>query len=265
MLSAPAFSQVSEPGSTEDTIHYAYAALFGTGVYRLDDRTVTVLRIPFSYNIRDAEPGRPGIRALFPVSLGSHRFDFDDIFDIEEEDVSTVSFVPGLRLTFKVRQDWEVSSSANFGYGRDFDNGVSSTIYGAAVSSNYLFAESRYQYRFGTEALGAGYRPDGGSNRVILRLGAGIDAKVPTQWTWGGSAVFLNPQLITYFYSREAEFNTVSMQRDFFDVQTEIQVGLAIGRDKPLRVLGFRFDRIGIGYRYSDNVQGIKLFTQFPF
>ena len=254
-----------DPASTDDAVHHAYSALFGTGVYRLDDRTVTVLRIPLSYTFRDAAPGRPGIRALLPVTLGSHSFDFDDILDIQAEDVSTVSFVPGLELEFSVRPHWAIKPSAYFGYGRDFDNGVWSQIYGAGINSNYLFRNSRYDYRLGAQVLFAGYRTENRSDRAIVRFGIGVDAKIPTTWTWGGSSMFLNPQLITYYYTGEAEFNTLSTERDFFDLQTEIQVGLALGREEPLRFLGFRFDRIGLGYSYSDNVKGIKLFTRFPF
>lgn len=264
-LSAPAFSQVGGQNGADDVIHYAYAALFGTGVYRLDDRTVTVLRVPISYRFRDAERGHPGIRALLPVTFGSHSFDFDTIIGDLDVDLSTVSFVPGIEFNFALSPDWTVTTLASFGYGRDLDNNVSSQIYGAAVSSSYTFGKSRHEYRFGTQILVAGYQPSGRSDRVLARIGLGVDAKMPTTWRWGESPVFLNPQLITYFYTREVEFRTLSQERDFFDLRSEIQVGLAVGREQPWKFLGLKFDRVGLGYRYSDNVRGIKLFTRFPF
>ena len=49
--------------------HYAYSALFGSGFYRLDDRSVAVLQIPLAYRLREPAGRRPGIRLLAPVTI----------------------------------------------------------------------------------------------------------------------------------------------------------------------------------------------------
>jgi len=63
----------------------------------------------------------------------------------------------------------------------------------------------------------------------------------------------------------EVEFVTLSQDRGFIAAQAEIQLGLAIGRDPPMKMLGITIDRLGLGFRFSDNRDGIKLITRFPF
>ena len=38
----------------EDVINYAYSSWIGSGFYKVDDRTVYLLRGPFSYTLREA-------------------------------------------------------------------------------------------------------------------------------------------------------------------------------------------------------------------
>ena len=261
----PAFPQGLGQDDTTDLIHYSYAALFGTGVYRLDDRTVTMLRIPVSYKIREPDGRRPGIRLRAPVTLGLHKFDFDSIFDIFDEDLSTISVVPGVALDFLIKPNWRVTPAAYLGVGRDLTNGISSGIFGGVISSNYAFEKFGYRFRLGNDLLVAGYRPEGGNSRSISRIGVGLDAEFPTKWQWAGGNVFINPQLIAYYYANEVEFVTLSQDREFIDAQVEIQFGLAIGRDPPMKILGFTVDRLGLGFRFSDDLDGIKLITRFPF
>ena len=50
---APALAQTAQQTSSQDQlINWYYAAVFGTGVYRSGDRTVSVLQIPFSHDLQ---------------------------------------------------------------------------------------------------------------------------------------------------------------------------------------------------------------------
>jgi hypothetical protein len=45
----------------------------------------------------------------------------------------------------------------------------------------------------------------------------------------------------------------------------EFEVSLAMAFSKPRKLMGIEFDRIGLGFRYGDNVRGIRVVTKFPF
>ena len=168
-------------------------------------------------------------------------------------------------MDFLIKPNWSVSPAAYLGVGRDMTNGIWSGIFGGKISSNYSFEKFRYRFRLGNDLLLAGHRPEGGNSAFISRIGVGLDAKFPTKWRWAGGNLFINPQLIAYFYTNEIEFVTLSQDREFIAAQAEIQFGLAIGRDPPMKILGFTVDRLGLGFRFSNNLDGIKLITGFPF
>ncbi|MEN8207360.1 MAG: hypothetical protein ABFS24_15335 [Pseudomonadota bacterium] len=48
-------------------------------------------------------------------------------------------------------------------------------------------------------------------------------------------------------------------------VSGEFEWGLALDFRKPRNLMGFKFDRIGLGFRYGDNIRGVRLVTRFPF
>ena len=56
----------------EDIINYAYSSWIGSGFYKLGDRTVYLLRAPFSYTLREADSEKWGLEVLLPATIGFH-------------------------------------------------------------------------------------------------------------------------------------------------------------------------------------------------
>ena len=246
-------------------IHFSYSAIFGTGVYRLDDRRVASFRIPLQYRVRDAAPGQFGIRVTAPLTIGAHNFDLDSIIGIVfDNQYATASLVPGVELDFILDNDWFVSASASLGAGRDFTTDETALIFGAGVTARYAFQAWGKDAHFGAEVLSAGHRPDDDpTTRIITRLGTGLDIELPLARTWGGSPMFLNPHIVAYYYAQEVEFE--SPAAGFTDLRAEYQLGLALGRRKGFSLLGLSFDRVGLAYRFGDDLEAWKLFASFPF
>ena len=57
---------------SEDVINYAYSSWIGSGFYKLGDRTVYLLRGPFSYTLREADSEKWGLELLLPATIGFH-------------------------------------------------------------------------------------------------------------------------------------------------------------------------------------------------
>jgi hypothetical protein len=244
-------------------IHYSYSALFGSGVYRLDDRTVTTLRVVPSIRLRETTRKKPGIRLVLPMTAGWHNFDFGDLGDLLEEPAATLTVLPGVQLEYQLNERWSLRPAVYAGAGFDFDNDETNLVYGAALRTTYDLGGERMRRVLGGEFLVGGHVPTDGVSKFIPRAGVGLDLIFPTGWQLGQGEVFINTQFIGYGYFDELSFETLGPED--IDVNLEGQVGLAIGRDPPINILGFDAERIGIGYRRSKNIKAIVFIFGFPF
>ena len=126
----------------EDTINYAYSSWIGSGFYKLEDRTVYLLRAPFSYTLRETDSQNWGLEVLLPATIGFH--------DNEDGNVGTLTFVPGLRLNYPVLDNWWLKPFGQFGFGKDFSGSDIAWIYGAGIKSLATFDLKSSELDFGT-------------------------------------------------------------------------------------------------------------------
>ena len=92
----------------EDVINYAYSSWIGSGFYKIGDRTVYLLRGPFSYTLREADSENWGLELLFPATIGFH--DFSD----GQDNQTTFTFVPGVQFDFPVLDNWWLKPFGQF-------------------------------------------------------------------------------------------------------------------------------------------------------
>ena len=255
----------TEPEDPGNTVHYAYSALLGTGYYTVDDRRVAVLRAPISYEVRETGgPGeRPGIRVKIPITAGLYNFKISDIPELDLDDLVTVTVMPGVEFNYQINDRWAVDPAVHIGYGRDLTNNDSSLLWGAGIRSRYAFDTTGIPLTLGSEALYAGYDPDTGPADSIVRLSIGLDARIPTGWSIGSSNMFIGTHTIAFYYPVSLRFPKVERERA--STSSEFEVGLALGRDPPFEIMGYKFDRVGLAWRFSDVTSSIILVTSFPF
>ena len=124
-------------------VNYAYAVLFGTGVYKVNDQKAFVLRIPFSYRLGESSATQPGATLLLPVLAGYYDYNFDDALRGSlPGEAATQSFVPGLQLDYHIDDDWRIQPYGQFGIGRDLKNNENAWIYLGGLSSLYMLPGS---------------------------------------------------------------------------------------------------------------------------
>jgi len=93
-----------------ELFNWYYAAVYGTGAYKIGEETVGVIRLPMAYNIRQATDTEWGLRLTFPVSAALAEFDLTD-FDLGHVSAVGVSFLPGVEAEIPLRPGWVVSPS----------------------------------------------------------------------------------------------------------------------------------------------------------
>jgi hypothetical protein len=262
----------ARPGVTQTTItaneaeslvNYAYGTLFGTGFYELDGRSVAIVQFPITFDVREAEKNKFGMRFELPIAVGLQNYDFDSIPEFDLDNVATLSVLPGVKFSFLFKERWALDPSVYVGYGRDISNHIGSVLYGAGLSSRRKFDLAKPRLTFGTNVIANGYTPEQGPSKFITRFGAGLDALFPTGMTLADRDLLIGTFGIAYLFLNELEVR--SPTEGTIRIRNEYEIGVAVAGEPAFKFLGFKFERIGLSYRFSENTDAILLNGKFPF
>ena len=249
----------------QSVVNYSYAVVFGTGAYKVNDQKAFVFRVPLSYKLREPSRERPGIKLLLPALTGFYDYDYDKIAQAGSPgDAATLSFVPGLEFEYVMNERWRLKPYGQVGFGRDLKNNENALIYLGGVNSHYRLPNpGKWQFALGNMLAYMGFDPDNGSAQSIGILGAGIDMIYPWGLHMFGKETNFANYLACYWYLDNPSFEQGDDRSK--SVRGEFEWGLALDFKKPHKFMGIEFDRIGLGFRYGDNIKGIRLVTKFPF
>lgn len=70
--------QAEDEGLVDAVPNYMFSVVLGSGFYRVEDATLTTVRIPFSKTLRELNAEQDGIKLLLPVTVGYVSLDPDD-------------------------------------------------------------------------------------------------------------------------------------------------------------------------------------------
>jgi hypothetical protein len=267
-LSIAGSGTVEANDDDDGLIHYAFATFLGTGVYHTSGRTVQIYQLPMSYMLRDLENNNWGLLLRFPVTVGLFDFKFDDILDFDlPDELETITFVPGLEFQFPVTDDWLLMPYGDFGFGKDLSGGDLTYIYSAGIGSKFYFAWKDKDFTLGNNLRYAGYRSsDGNGGDYYVSFETGLDMRFPSGFSVGGWETNFSLYAINFIYLKDLEFFRVV--RNFFDpveVYLQYEVGLTFGTKRIAKVWLFKIPRVGIGYRFGDNLSIVRLVLGMPF
>ena len=258
LLPASAWAQLkgAEP---EKQVHWASAAFFGTGWYRVDDNRQTfIFRIPWRQEVRSAgwsDDGerKLGIEIIYPVSLGVHSLDELPDF-IEFDNYGTITFTPGVAVEIPVTDRWDLRPYAHYGVGYEDTSGEWAQIYYGGINSRYLLNQSDgLDWNLLNAVAYAGYKPEYKNRGQYGSAMAGLEAKQRLEGVeFAGAPAWINWH-ITYdymfdnlnFHVSEEEFVTI---RD----QWEFCVALSRGESK-IKIWFLEFEQLGLSYKFSSN------------
>jgi len=248
---------------SSERFNWYYAAVYGTGAYKIGEETVGVIRLPMAYTIREMTDEQWGLRLTFPVSAALAEFDLTD-FDLGHVSAVGLSVLPGIEAEIPLRPGWVVKPFANAGGGWEFRRDTSAFIWSAGASTLYRRTlENKWLLGLGGKLTYAGYRADG-TDSVLGAVSIGGDLGFPIEMEIAGRQAILGVQLIGTMYFNKLEFLLPGSPTE--DVSNEVELAFTLGVRKPIEFLGASFDRIGLGYRQgSDGLKGIRIVASFPF
>jgi hypothetical protein len=248
--------------------HWAYSSAFGTGAYRIGDGSVYVIAFKPKLDLRGHTKLELDLKLTLPVSFGLQTIDIDDILSDELPDqLSTGSFTPGLELMLPLGEHWMLKPFANIGVGRSINTVESAWIFFGGVQSRYRLDWGNTKLGLLNEVLLAGYQPDPGDEDGFARFMLGLEADYPLGGLqFRGSQLFLQPHLLYYHYfgTLDSFFENLT-QNNGLTLNEEVEVAVAVGMEEPQKIWFFRPDRLGIGFRWSQDLAGVRLFIRSVF
>lgn len=251
--------------SERAVINFGFATQLGSGIYSLSGRTLQVYRLPFEYVLPNDERGRIAARITLPVTLGFAGFEGRDVVDEGlPEQVDSLSFVPGLAVAYRVRDDWTLEPFAEAGLARDSSSELDQRVYAFGLRSEYEIPSDGTDWRLHNELVHAVVRePDVDRTDDFTRFRIGTTARRPFVAEGTGR----RPDWLGYglveIYTDVPGGPFPGEDRNGHEVQYE--AGVTLGATETLRIGRIPLPRIGLGYRFGDDLSVYRIVFGAPW
>ena len=262
-----ALAQSNDGLDAEDVdVSYIYAAVMGTGTYEINGRRITMLKVPLSYTAQAMTTDQPGLVWTLPVSLGYDAVTDHDWFgDLLDEDLVTLTALPGIEYNLPIDRTWRLKPFASVGLGHDFvaEENVWMGVLGLSALARWHLPDG-WELRCGGGLQVAGEYQEKSYHRTSFGLlETGIDARWNTPLVLADRVVSAGAYYIFRYYIPEWDIDRLRPRESDIGVLNEI--GVSVGLKKPKKILGVSFTRVRVGYNWGSGVEGWSFGTEFPF
>jgi hypothetical protein len=249
-------------------VSYIYAALMGTGSYKIDGRRITMLRMPFSWTQRKMTETEAGFKWSMPVVIGHDKVEGSDWFEaLFPDDLVTLSVLPGFEYQMPLTSTWVIKPFGNLGYTQDFvtDQGIVLGVLGlSSVALYHLDEEQDWELRWGNKVRFAWeHQLESGSETSFGIFETGLDIRRGL-----GFQVFDHDIDLGGYYRFQhfmPEWNFSEAPDLHSDIENIHELGFSVGLQKPKKIFGITFNRVRVGYKTGGDIRGFTIGGEFPF
>lgn len=254
-LPGRALAQTSEP----NTIHWAYSTYFGTGWYQVgDSRDAFAVRYAPRKLIRKhslVEGTRVyGIEMRIPITVGLDHFPLDDLpGSVNPDNLANISVTPAVNVQVPVSDRWTLRPFAALGWGTVLNGDESAWTYWAGIRSRYTFPAGKLRWALINTVGFVGYSPNNGPSSNFWPLMTGLEFAYPLgAHRLQGEQLLLNWHTAYTFFGDDLELLNRDLTTEAIPDQWELGLGIS-KEDTPIAIWRFRFDRLGLAYRFSSD------------
>ena len=253
-------------GEVEADVSYIYTAGMGTGTYKINGRRITMFSLPLSYTQREMTAEQPGVEWQMPVIIGYDAVSNHDwIGDLLDEDLVTLSALPGVEYQLRVNQTWAIKPFGHLGYGHDFvsDENILMAVLGARALGTWHHPDG-WEFRWGNAFRLAGeYQTKSYHRTSFGLLETGVDLRRNTSLQVMERKVNAGVYYRYQYYIPEWDIDQLRPRES--DIGSLHEIGVSIGLKRPVTLLGVSFSRVRVGYNWGSGVEGWTFGTEFPF
>jgi hypothetical protein len=255
---------VAAGSAKAQSVHWAYAAFFGTGRYSLDGESeTTVLRVAGGHVLRQArieEDGSrtPGIRLRLPAAVGAHEFESRDLLPAFTLDsVNSFSIVPGIEIDVPMGAHWSLKPLAYLGWGTETGGEVDAAIFRLGLRSERVFEPGAIGVTLYNSLLRMGYSADDGSSSSVNLFEVGLDfSRSLENVKLGDAAVEIYWHALYTSYFDQLSLDSGDLSFESAGIDSEWEIGAGFGRQgERLALWKVKFDRVGVVYRFTSDGQ----------
>ncbi len=245
--------------------NYSYATTLDFGGYWTEDRAIRAFNIPFAFRLRSIKGDQWGIKLLLPVTVGVTDIDVrDDEGNEESLDLRTITVVPGLEFEIPLRDDWTLKPFGQLGGGKDLSSDEGAFIFALGLKSSFVFPRwNDYRFTLGNGIRFYGHDATDNERKDVTTIGTGLDIIAPLELNLFGTSLSPSFYFIHYLHLDEVEFER--RKETPLTVDNEFEFALSMVGNNHISFGLFNLERLGLAYRYGDNVQVVRLVFRFPF
>lgn len=246
----------------QNMANFAFATQLGSGVYSVSGRTLQIYRLPFSYTLKSTEDSGVGVELTLPVTFGFYDFELQDMANGDiPTNVDALSFVPGLKLVFKLQPGWKLEPYVEAGISRARDVDADASVYAGGLVSLYEFDGRGFDWLLRNDITFAGVDVRGavGSDE-FARLQTVLTARRPLR---RDSNVDYLVYALNEYYVDQPNGPVDSTERSGSSVQYE--VGFTLGTTETRHLWRIPLPRVGIGYRFGSHLDVFRIVIGTPF
>ena len=253
-----------DPDNVE--VSYIYAAVMGTGSYKIDGRRISMLEMPFSWTQREMTDTSAGFKWYMPVVIGHDNIDWSDGLDeFLPNALVTVTVLPGFEYQMRLKPGWIIKPFGHVGLTHDFvtHEVVVLGVLGLSSLSQFDFNHG-WELRWGNKMRISGeYQFKSESRTNFGMLETGVDIRKGTGlMAWGHEIDIGTYYIYQYFLPEWGALDEPSHNSDVANVH---ELGLSLGLKSPRKILGITFNRVRLGIKVGGDIRGFTIGGEFPF
>ncbi|PCJ85150.1 MAG: hypothetical protein COA54_12110 [Thiotrichaceae bacterium] len=243
--------------------NFAFAHYLGTGFYSTSGQDVFVVQIPTTHTIKQKTNTEAGWVLNLPLTLGVINIaglEVDNIPDLN--DVTTLTFLPGIEYQYPVTPNWTVSPFIDYGFARDFNNSTNVLVTGAGIKSKYNIPVNKALLTLGNRFLYAREKSKNtNENSDYSLIETGLNYRVASEFTPDQRQLYSNLYYINFYYPN----NLVLLERTNNPIRIGVEHEVGITFSNMPNFLFFKKPELGVGVRFGNDVDVFRIIFGAPF
>jgi hypothetical protein len=244
--------------------NYSFASYVGGGIYAKGGRTLWIVPIPVSFNVRSEDEHFLGIRASLKMTLGFFDFKPEDLIEFELPDsVGTISLLPGVQFPMRITGNWLLTPFGDFGVAADTENGGVTWIMGIGSDSRAEFLWKRQKFLLWNRLVYArDFSNDQEPAEDFLMFETIFEPRVPVGKIRG------NPTDLGPFILANSFYYPVIVPRadgGESKILRRYEIGVTYGSAEPTKLWIFPVPRIGLSWRFGQDINGIRFILSYSY